>query len=287
MACELRTSASTGRPGLKVVMTALASHTSQGRAKSTEHTVRHGLPAFTEHNLPRFRPTGRVDAKAVAHFSHYKHTFAGLHAAEHARSLNAWQNISTLFAAVLQAVCTSVCLQASLKCSLSSRRTASPGLSCKLVEEENSKQSSRGWLLRTARCHEAGFIACLHRCEARGGMKLLTHNFLACNVKGVKNGWPLGIDAQKVEVREADMDPGAHAHCLHVPCAIASEPTGTQQGFCLHRRSHSLLDVGSCTPSVPAQLHAWLPRPSPLHQSRTPACMHMLLPRRTPRLQTL
>ena len=39
-------------------------------------------------------------------------------------------------------------------------------------------------------------------------MKLLTHNFLSCNVKGVKNGWPLGIDAQKVEVREADMDPG-------------------------------------------------------------------------------
>jgi hypothetical protein len=39
-------------------------------------------------------------------------------------------------------------------------------------------------------------------------MKLLTHNFLACNVKGVKNGYPLIIEAEKVEVREFDMDPG-------------------------------------------------------------------------------
>jgi hypothetical protein len=40
-------------------------------------------------------------------------------------------------------------------------------------------------------------------------MKLLTHNFLACNVKGVKNGFPFKIEATEVETREADMDPGA------------------------------------------------------------------------------
>lgn len=40
-------------------------------------------------------------------------------------------------------------------------------------------------------------------------MKLVTHNFLACNIKGVKNGFPLKIDATSVEIRDADFDPGA------------------------------------------------------------------------------
>jgi multifunctional methyltransferase subunit TRM112 len=39
-------------------------------------------------------------------------------------------------------------------------------------------------------------------------MKLITHNFLACNIKGVKNGFPLKIEAAKVEERDADFDPG-------------------------------------------------------------------------------
>eukprot|EP00892_Ulva_mutabilis_P009861 jgi/Ulvmu1/7247/UM035_0034.1 len=38
-------------------------------------------------------------------------------------------------------------------------------------------------------------------------MKLLMHNFLACNIKGVKNGYPLEIEATKVEMRDADFDP--------------------------------------------------------------------------------
>jgi len=29
-------------------------------------------------------------------------------------------------------------------------------------------------------------------------MKLLTHNFLACHIKSVKNGYPLKIEATKV-----------------------------------------------------------------------------------------
>lgn len=29
-------------------------------------------------------------------------------------------------------------------------------------------------------------------------MKLLTHNFLACHIKGVKNNYPLKIEATKV-----------------------------------------------------------------------------------------
>jgi len=39
-------------------------------------------------------------------------------------------------------------------------------------------------------------------------MKLLTHNFLQCHVKGVKNGYPLKIEAAKIEERDADYDPG-------------------------------------------------------------------------------
>jgi multifunctional methyltransferase subunit TRM112 len=33
-------------------------------------------------------------------------------------------------------------------------------------------------------------------------MKLLTHNMLQCHIKGVQNGYPLKIEAEKVEVRE-------------------------------------------------------------------------------------
>lgn len=32
-------------------------------------------------------------------------------------------------------------------------------------------------------------------------MKLLTHNMLQCHIKGVQNGYPFKIEAEKVEVR--------------------------------------------------------------------------------------
>lgn len=38
-------------------------------------------------------------------------------------------------------------------------------------------------------------------------MKLLTHNMLACHIKGVKNGYPFKIEANKVERVNADYDP--------------------------------------------------------------------------------
>ena len=38
-------------------------------------------------------------------------------------------------------------------------------------------------------------------------MKLLTHNILMCNVKGVKNGYPLKVEATKFEEREVDFNP--------------------------------------------------------------------------------
>jgi transcription initiation factor TFIID subunit TAF12 len=55
-------------------------------------------------------------------------------------------------------------------------------------------------------------------------MKLLTHNFLQCHVKGVKNGYPLKIEAAKVEQRDADYDPGRYS-----PAAAQSITSSRQQ----------------------------------------------------------
>lgn len=38
-------------------------------------------------------------------------------------------------------------------------------------------------------------------------MKLLTHNMLKSHVKGVKNGYPLLIRAEEVEVEETEFNP--------------------------------------------------------------------------------
>jgi hypothetical protein len=43
-------------------------------------------------------------------------------------------------------------------------------------------------------------------------MKLLTHNMLACHIKGVQNGYPLKIEAEKVETREMDYEPDFLRH---------------------------------------------------------------------------
>eukprot|EP00250_Pteridium_aquilinum_P002279 c12477_g1_i1 orf=101-469(+) len=43
-------------------------------------------------------------------------------------------------------------------------------------------------------------------------MRLLTHNMLSCNIKGVTNGFPLGIEATSVETKEADMNPDFLRH---------------------------------------------------------------------------
>ena len=40
-------------------------------------------------------------------------------------------------------------------------------------------------------------------------MRLITHNMLKSNIKGVVNGFPLRIEADKVEVKETEFNPGA------------------------------------------------------------------------------
>ncbi|KAG1680207.1 hypothetical protein FOA52_000321 [Chlamydomonas sp. UWO 241] len=43
-------------------------------------------------------------------------------------------------------------------------------------------------------------------------MKLLTHNMLACHIKGVKNNYPFLIEAVNVETRDADYNPDFLKH---------------------------------------------------------------------------
>ena len=37
-------------------------------------------------------------------------------------------------------------------------------------------------------------------------MKLLTHNMLRCNIKGIKNGYPLIIKANKIEIHKTELN---------------------------------------------------------------------------------
>lgn len=39
-------------------------------------------------------------------------------------------------------------------------------------------------------------------------MRLIAHNMLKCNIKGVKEGFPLGIEVVKVEERELEFNSG-------------------------------------------------------------------------------
>lgn len=43
-------------------------------------------------------------------------------------------------------------------------------------------------------------------------MRLITHNMLACNIRGVTKGFPLGIEAERLETREASFNPDFLRH---------------------------------------------------------------------------
>jgi hypothetical protein len=53
-------------------------------------------------------------------------------------------------------------------------------------------------------------------------MKLLTHNILACHIKGVQNNYPFIIEAVQVETKDADFNPGAP--CSPLACLRWSGP---------------------------------------------------------------
>lgn len=43
-------------------------------------------------------------------------------------------------------------------------------------------------------------------------MRLITHNMLACNIRGVTRGFPLAIEAERLETREAAFNPDFLRH---------------------------------------------------------------------------
>lgn len=43
-------------------------------------------------------------------------------------------------------------------------------------------------------------------------MKLLTHNMLQCHIKGVQNGYPFKIEAEKIEEHDMEYDPDFLRH---------------------------------------------------------------------------
>ena len=54
-------------------------------------------------------------------------------------------------------------------------------------------------------------------------MKLLTHNMLACHIRGVKNNFPFSIEVIKTEVVDADFNPGLLIRVIPVwraPCIL-------------------------------------------------------------------
>jgi multifunctional methyltransferase subunit TRM112 len=46
-------------------------------------------------------------------------------------------------------------------------------------------------------------------------MRLVTHNMLKCNIKGVENGYPLTILVEKMEVIAMDYNPGLQ-YVIHI-----------------------------------------------------------------------
>ena len=90
-------------------------------------------------------------------------------------------------------------------------------------------------------------------------MRLITHNMLQCNIKGVTNGFPLGIEAAEVSVVESEFDAGFIQNTLpklHWPAFVAAAasigvdglPAELVDGLAedeefLKRVHHALLDV--------------------------------------------
>lgn len=77
-------------------------------------------------------------------------------------------------------------------------------------------------------------------------MKLLTHNMLACKIKGVKTGYPFLIEATAVEKRDADYNPDFLKHMfsrIDWPAFLAgAEGLGCREGLPEHVTEDMLSD---------------------------------------------
>lgn len=68
-------------------------------------------------------------------------------------------------------------------------------------------------------------------------MRLLTHNMLSCNIKGVTNGFPLGMEVEKVAEKEVeDYNPDFFRNMFFKIEWMPLEPWATLS--CQRRQSH-------------------------------------------------
>jgi len=88
--------------------------------------------------------------------------------------------------------CLSVCLSSSS--SLSSFGAAEQGAGGKEVRTWCGKRRRRRGEKEVSKQREVA-------------MRLITHNMLSCNIKGVTNGYPLGIEASRLETKESELNP--------------------------------------------------------------------------------
>ncbi|OWM79947.1 multifunctional methyltransferase subunit TRM112 homolog A [Punica granatum] len=90
-------------------------------------------------------------------------------------------------------------------------------------------------------------------------MRLLTHNMLSCNIKGVTNGFPLIIEAEKVLEKPVDLNPDFLRNMFHkvewkalvdaakslgyseLPESV--DPAMLESPEFLHRFHHALLEL--------------------------------------------
>ena len=89
-------------------------------------------------------------------------------------------------------------------------------------------------------------------------MKLLTHNMLACHIRGVKNNFPFSIEVIKTEVVDADFNPGLLIRIIPVwraPCildfGVMTEPSHSS-AWLVHRLHATHLPPDNLA-SVPAR----------------------------------
>ena len=75
-----------------------------------------------------------------------------------------------------------------------------------LIEEREHRSKKKNPTLRLISDPRIGIVDCGQKKKVVRKMKLFTHNLLVCNKKGVKDGYPLKIEAKKVDIVKTEFN---------------------------------------------------------------------------------